>query len=215
MKTKMKMMNNKVILKGIFSTDYFNYEYNFNNEAFYSSYFRIDRSSGSADIVRVILSDKFLSMNVDFNRHVTLIGELRTRNCKDSGKSKLDIYVFVQDICQANDNEYDNVVTLTGYICKTPIIRDTPMGRTITDVLIAVNRYYNRSDYIPCIAWSRNARFIKNLQIGTKVSVSGRLQSREYTKQLDDDTYKTFTAYEMSISSIEVISEDTGDESNT
>lgn len=116
--------------------------------------------------------------------------------------------VFARDVREVEEEsesapEFNNNVKLSGYICKPPVYRVTPKGREIADVLIAVNRMYGKADYIPCITWGRNARYAGNLDVGTRIDVEGRLQSREYTKKLDDGTEEIRTAYEISVSRIE------------
>ena len=115
------------------------------------------------------------------------------------GKSKLMLTVFVREIVGGEGARNPNNIVLSGYICKPPVYRTTPFAREIADVLIAVNRAYNKSDYIPCIAWGRNARFVKNLGVGEKIAVSGRIQSREYVKKISETESRTMTAYEVSI----------------
>ena len=115
------------------------------------------------------------------------------------GKSKLMLTVFIREIVNAEKAKNPNNIVLSGYICKPPIYRTTPFSREIADVLIAVNRAYNKSDYIPCIAWGRNARFVKNLAVGEKIALAGRIQSREYSKKISDEETKVMTAYEVSI----------------
>ncbi len=110
--------------------------------------------------------------------------------------------VFVREIEEIDESRNPNGILLSGYICKPPVYRTTPFNREIADVLIAVNRAYNKSDYIPCIAWGRNARFVKNLSVGDKVAISGRIQSREYQKKLSETETKTMTAYEVSVSKL-------------
>ena len=125
--------------------------------------------------------------------------------------------MFAKDITFAEDQENDvkvgkdivsNEVTLNGYICKKPIYRKTPFGREISDILLAVNRAYNKSDYIPCIAWGRNARFCENMEVGTAVKIIGRVQSRTYEKKFEDGTVETRIAYEVSVASLEICNED-------
>jgi single-stranded DNA-binding protein len=136
-------------------------------------------------------------------KKIALIGQFRSYNKIVDEKSKLMLTVFVRDFCEPDDDN-PNVVTLAGYICKPPIYRTTPFNREICDMLIAVNRAYNKSDYIPCIAWGRNARFVKNMEVGHKMKVSGRIQSREYIKKLSDTESETRVAYELSINKIEL-----------
>jgi single-stranded DNA-binding protein len=108
----------------------------------------------------------------------------------------------VRELLDELPNRNPNSILLSGYICKPPVYRTTPFNREIADVLIAVNRAYNKSDYIPCIAWGRNARFVKNLGVGDRIAVSGRIQSREYQKKLSETDIKTMTAYEVSVSKL-------------
>ena len=115
---------------------------------------------------------------------------------------------------QASKDLVSNEVTLNGYICKKPIYRQTPFGREIADLLLAVNRAYNKSDYIPCIAWGRNARFCENIEVGTEVKVVGRVQSRTYEKKYEDGTSETKVAYEVSISSLEIVKQDDDENKN-
>ena len=110
--------------------------------------------------------------------------------------------VFVREVLEEEYGKNPNNIVLSGYICKPPIYRTTPFNREIADLLIAVNRAYNKSDYIPCIAWGRNARFVKNLSVGERVALSGRIQSREYQKKLSETDIKTLTAYEVSVSKL-------------
>ena len=145
-------------------------------------------------------------------------GQFRSYNSYENERNKLILTVFAKDVVEVEENEEDNEivkkdsisneVVLIGFICKKPIYRQTPFGREIADILLAVNRAYNKSDYIPCIAWGRNARFSQNLEVGTKVKVVGRVQSREYEKKHEDGTVETKIAYEVSIGSLEIVEED-------
>ena len=145
-------------------------------------------------------------------------GQFRSYNSYENEKNRLILTVFAKDIMELQENEDEenemvrkdiitNEVVLVGYICKKPIYRQTPFGREISDLLLAVNRAYNKSDYIPCIAWGRNARFCQNLEVGTEVKVVGRVQSRAYEKKHEDGTIENRVAYEVSVGSLEVIEE--------
>ena len=116
--------------------------------------------------------------------------------------------VFVREVLDYNPGKNPNSIVLSGYICKPPVYRTTPFNREIADLLIAVNRSYNKSDYIPAIAWGRNARFVKNLAVGDKIALSGRIQSREYQKKQPDDSMVTMTAYEVSVSKLAAFDDD-------
>ena len=146
-------------------------------------------------------------------------GQFRSYNSYENEKNRLILTVFAKDVVEVEEPEEQeenemvkkdmvtNEVILVGYICKKPIYRQTPFGREIADILLAVNRAYNKSDYIPCIAWGRNARFCQNLEVGTQVKVVGRVQSRTYEKKHEDGTVETRVAYEVSVGSLEVIEE--------
>lgn len=172
-------------------------------EGFYDLTIKVPRLSEQYDILPVTISERLLN-NAQIGDTLSIDGQFRSYNKLDNGKSKLILTVFAKELADDDDdNEMNsNTITLTGYICKAPIYRTTPFGREISDCLIAVNRAYNKSDYIPCIAWGRNARFVRNLDVGAKVTITGRIQSREYQKKYDDNNVETKTAYEVSISSI-------------
>jgi primosomal replication protein N len=143
------------------------------------------------------------SVPLDVGKTVSISGQFRSYNKLTDGRSKLMLTVFVRDISEeCGDDKNPNQIDLVGYICKDPIYRTTPFRREICDVLVAVNRAYNKSDYIPCIAWGRNARFVSGLSVGTKITLSGRIQSREYQKQLLNGETDTRTAYEISVNRI-------------
>lgn len=194
--------NNKVFISGeIVSEAEFSHEVY--GEGFYEMSVLVKRLSGQGDILPVTISERLIN-DKDLKRGATInaLGQFRSYNKLVDGKSKLMLTVFVRELLQSPTVKNPNSIVLSGYICKPPIYRTTPFNREIADILIAVNRSYNKSDYIPCIAWGRNARFAKNLQVGEKIAVSGRIQSREYQKRLSDDEIKIMTAYEVSISKL-------------
>lgn len=169
---------------------------------FYNFLISSRRASGVCDTVRCIVSDDLIS-EIRENAKLIVFGKLRTRNISMNGKRKLAIYVAVDAVAEyASDCEDVNDVVFDGFICKTPIHRMTPLGREISDVILAHNRSAgNSADYMPCIAWSKNAGRVAEMKIGTKLEVRGRLQSREYLKRLDGGKEKEMrTAYELSIS---------------
>ena len=189
-------------------------------EKFYIFDLLIPRLSGNADIIPITVSERLISDDMLQNDKKLLIkGQFRSYNSFQNQKNKLILTVFAKDIIEVVENENEeeneivkkdiitNEVVLIGYICKTPIYRQTPFGREIADVLLAVNRAYNKSDYIPCIAWGRNARFCQNLEVGSEVKIVGRVQSRTYEKKFEDGTSETRVAYEVSIGSLEVINQ--------
>lgn len=151
------------------------------------------------------------------NTKVTVEGQFRSYNSYGEGRNRLVLTVFAKNVTLLEDQENEveakkdfisNEVTLIGYICKKPIYRQTPFGREISDILLAVNRAYNKSDYIPCIAWGRTARFCENMEVGTEVKIIGRVQSRQYEKKYEDGTIENKVAYEVSVGSLEVVNQD-------
>lgn len=194
--------NNKVFIIGeVVSEAAFSHEVY--GEGFYDLSVKVTRLSGQADILPVTVSERLIT-DGDLKVGATLcaLGQFRSYNKIENGKSRLMLTVFVRELADAPLSKNPNSIVLSGYICKPPVYRTTPFNREIADVLIAVNRAYNKSDYIPCIAWGRNARFVKNLQVGDKIALSGRIQSREYQKKISDYEVKTMTAYEVSVSKL-------------
>lgn len=200
--------NNKVTIMGTVCTDLvFNHEVN--GKKFYVADVEVKRKSGVSDFIPVTFSD-YLGFSTDDlkGKLVVLKGKFRSYNLHCENKSKLILSVLVEEIQFLEElslSVCDNRIVLEGYVCKKPVYRETPLGRQITDVLIAVNRPYGKSDYIPCIVWGRNARFAESFEIGTKVRFTGRIQSREYHKRLGEFEYDFRTAYEVSVSKLEVI----------
>ena len=194
--------NNKVFICGEIVTDA-EFSHEVYGEGFYEMNVLVKRLSGQGDILPVTVSERLIN-DKDLKVGVTInaLGQFRSYNKLVDGKSKLMLTVFVRELLEEVVAKNPNNIVLTGYICKPPIYRTTPFNREIADILIAVNRSYNKSDYIPCIAWGRNARFAKNLAVGEKIAVSGRIQSREYQKRFADDDVRTMTAYEVSISKL-------------
>ncbi|MBR3001999.1 MAG: single-stranded DNA-binding protein [Clostridia bacterium] len=187
-------------------------------ERFYIFDLEIPRLSGNSDIIPVTISERIITDNMlEIGKKLLIKGQFRSYNSYENEKNKLILTVFAKDVIEAQENEEDNeivkkdIVTneviLVGYICKKPIYRQTPFGREIADVLLAVNRAYNKSDYIPCIAWGRNARFCQTIEVGTQVKLVGRVQSRTYEKKFEDGTSETRVAYEVSVGSLEIINE--------
>ena len=194
--------NNQVFISGEIVSDA-EFSHEVYGEGFYEMNVLVKRLSGQGDILPVTISERLIA-DRDLGVGVTInaLGQFRSYNKLVNGKSKLMLTVFVREILDFSPAQNPNTIVLVGYLCKPPVYRTTPFNREIADVLLAVNRSYNKSDYIPCIAWGRNARFAKNLAVGEKIAISGRIQSREYQKRLDDDEIKIFTAYEVSISKL-------------
>ncbi len=197
--------NNKAEITGVVvSEPAFSHE--IYGEKFYLFLMDIPRLSGASDQIKVMLSARLMTEGVVVQgRRITVRGQFRSYNSYDDGSTKLVLTVFARELAELDEfEENPNTIFLNGYICKEPVYRTTPFGREITDMLVAVNRTYNKSDYIPVIAWGRNARFCKGLEIGTNVRIWGRIQSREYQKKLGEDEVVTKTAYEISVSRLEV-----------
>lgn len=191
--------SNKVFLRGeIVSEKRFSHEVY--GEGFYETDLAVKRLSGQVDLLPITVSERLMeSTNFDVGSTVSVLGQFRSYNKVVDGKSKLLLTVFVREVVDYAEMKNPNSIVLSGYICKEPTYRTTPFNREIADLLVAVNRAYNKSDYIPCIAWGRNARFVKNLPVGERVCLSGRIQSREYQKKLSETEIKTLTAYEVSV----------------
>lgn len=203
------MKNNKVYIAGeIVSEPRFTHAVF--NEGFYEFDLKVSRLSDSYDIIPVTISERLFDGNkIELGQKISGTGQFRSYNKLEDGKSKLMLTVFLREILPYSEGENYNHIEIVGYVCKEPIFRTTPFKREISDVLLAVNRSYNKSDYLPCIAWGRNARFVKNFNIGDKVVVSGRIQSRDYQKKIEND-FITKTAYEVSLNKIELVKEENG-----
>lgn len=210
--------NNHLVLMGrVTSEKRFSHE--IYGESFYIFDMEVPRLSNTQDIIPVTISERLIPEGtLEIGKRVLIKGQFRSYNSYENEKNKLILTVFAKDIffddeieSQVEEGEskeiVSNEVILTGYICKKPIYRQTPFGREIADLLLAVNRAYNKSDYIPTIAWGRTARFCQNLEVGTEVRVTGRVQSRTYEKKFEDGTSQMRVAYEVSIGSLEVINE--------
>ena len=208
--------NNHLVLVGkVTSEKRFSHETY--GEKFYIFDMEVPRLSDTTDIIPVTASERILNDELlTIGNKLIIKGQFRSYNSYENERSKLILTVFAKDVLtedSLNEEELEetrrtsNEVTLVGYICKTPIYRQTPFGREIADVLLAVNRAYNKSDYIPSIAWGRNARFCQNLPTGTEVRIVGRVQSRNYEKKLEDGSIQPRVAYEVSIASLQVVNE--------
>lgn len=181
-------------------------------EKFYVFDLKVPRLSGNEDIIPITISERLITeFNLEIGKNVVVEGQFRSYNSYENDRNRLVLTVFAKDLIEYNkENNEENVsneVVLNGYICKKPTYRQTPFGREIADILLAVNRAYNKSDYIPCIAWGRNARFCQNIEVGKEVVIKGRVQSRQYEKKLEDGNVEKRLAYEVSISSLELLNE--------
>lgn len=204
------MENNKVYIAGItVGEPVFSHEVY--GEAFYSVKMEVARLSDAVDVLPITVSERLARPGeMLVGTHMQLWGQIRSYNSyvESERRNRLMLTLFARDIViAANSDEAGhknpNEIFLNGYICKPPTHRMTPFGREITDMLLAVNRSYNKSDYIPCIAWGRNSRYASRMSVGDRIKLLGRMQSREYQKKLSEDTVETRVAYEVSISKIE------------
>lgn len=209
--------NNYLVLIGkIISDKTFSHE--IYGESFYVFNLEVPRLSGNEDIIPITISERLIAnFDLTIGRKVVIEGQFRSYNSYENEKNRLVLTVFAKDIIDYKEEQEENVsneVVLNGYVCKKPIYRKTPFGREISDILLAVNRAYNKSDYIPCIAWGRNARFCENMEVGTEVKIVGRVQSRTYEKKFEDGRTEQRVAYEVSIGSLEVINKEENSNQN-
>ena len=197
--------SNRVTLTGRISGEP-RYSHEIYGETFYEFALEVKRLSDMTDTLPVVVSERLLvCCAVRVGKNVTVVGQLRSYNKMVDNKSRLMLNVFARDIFDADRTYVPNAIELHGFLCKPPVFRTTPFNREICDILLAVNRAYNKSDYIPAIAWGRNARFAKYLSVGEEIEIYGRLQSREYQKKISDEDIVTKVAYEVSISKINVV----------
>ena len=178
-------------------------------ERFYIFNISAKRLSGMLDTIPVTISERAINISeIRVGKRFKIYGQFRSFNKHMEHERRLILSVFARDIMELDDNQLDvneNYIFLDGYICKEPIYRKTPLGREIADLLIAVNRSYGKSDYITCIAWGRNARYASGLDVGTNIKICGRIQSRDYTKRISETESEQRMAYEVSVSSIELV----------
>ena len=197
--------NNRAELVGIVENEP-EFSHEIYGEAFYLFILNVPRLSGVSDHIRIIASERLLGdVNISEGDKICVDGQFRSYNASDNGANRLILSVFARDIKYADDDEGNpNTLFLNGFVCKEPVYRTTPFGREICDLLLAVNRTYNKSDYIPIITWGRNARFCKHITVGSNLKIWGRIQSRIYQKRTEDDDYIEKTAYEVSVSRMEM-----------
>ena len=195
---------NKAIVAGLVKTP-LKFSHKTFGESFYTFVLGIERRSGYVDEINVMISERLIyDYEPEVDDFVEITGQVRTYNENVDGKNKLNVVIFAREIEINNDVlYYENYIYLEGFLCKKPLKRTSPLGREICDLMIAVNRMYNKSDYIPCIAWGRNANYADTLDVGTKLYIEGRIQSREYKKKFEDGYYEIRKAFEISILKIE------------
>lgn len=169
---------------------------------FFSGKLCCRRLSGKEDILPFLVPASMTELL--HTGEVLLRGQIRSYNEYSPEGTHLRLKLFVRQ-CVGQSVGDCNTVLLEGHICKKPVYRETPFGRQITDLLLAVNRAHGKSDYIPVIVWGKNAQFARELQVGQKIRAEGRFQSRSYEKQLSDGASEQRTAYEISASTIYLI----------
>lgn len=198
--------NNQVSIVGEIISD-FQYSHEVYGEGFYMVEVAVSRLSNFSDYIPLMISERLIDTSQSYiGQKVYVTGQFRSYNRHEELKNRLVLSVFVREIEfieEETEEMKSNQILLDGYICKDPIYRKTPLGREIADLLVAVNRSYGKSDYIPCICWGRNARFAARFEVGVHVQIWGRIQSREYVKRLNEDEVEKRTAYEVSVSKIE------------
>lgn len=204
--------NNKIWISGIIE-DEFEFSHEVFGESFFKTRVKVKRDSGQEDFIPITISERLTDLSkLEKGTKVEAGGQLRTYNKHNNdGSNHLVIYLFVRVINVKEEDEItmndENIIYLDGYICKPPIYRKTPLGREIADLLIAVNRPYGKSDYIPCIAWGRNARWASSFEVGNNIEICGRIQSREYLKRYSPDSEEgeKKMAYEVSINKLNML----------
>ena len=197
--------NNRVSMIGKIAEG-FTYSHEVYGEGFYMTSLKVNRLSDQVDMVPLMISERLIDVTQDYiGQTVEVTGQFRSYNYHEGAKNRLILSVFVREIDfidEFTDYTKTNQIYLNGYICKTPGYRKTPLGREITDLLVAVNRSYGKSDYIPCIAWGRNARYAAGFEVGSNIELWGRVQSREYTKSIGENQSEKRVAYEVSVSKL-------------
>lgn len=198
--------NNQVTIMGEMVSG-FTFSHEVFGEGFYMVDVSVKRLSNSRDLIPVMISERLIDVTQDYTGEFLMVtGQFRSYNRHEEQKNRLVLSVFAREaefIDEEPDGAKTNTILLDGYICKLPVYRKTPLGREIADLLLAVNRPYGKSDYIPCICWGRNARFASTFQVGEHVQLIGRIQSREYMKKLSETETEKRTAYEVSVSKLE------------
>lgn len=203
--------NNQVTIAGEVVSE-FVFSHEVYGEHFFVVNIAVCRLSNSYDVIPVMVSERLLDVKNDYRGCILqATGQFRSYNRHEETKNRLVLSVFAREVSFVEDEEQEqnpNFIFLDGYVCKNPVYRKTPLGREIADVLLAVNRPYGKSDYIPCICWGRNARYADQFEVGTHIQIWGRIQSREYQKKIGEDEFEKRIAYEVSVSKMECIIEE-------
>lgn len=202
--------NNQVTISGEIASG-FTFSHDVFGEGFYLFDLKVNRLSDTADIIPVMVSERIIDVKQDLTGNYAVInGQLRSYNRHEESRNRLVLSVFVREIEILEELAGEvrpNYIFLDGFVCKPPIYRKTPLGREIADVLLAVNRPYGKSDYIPCICWGRNARFVEGFHVGEHIQIWGRVQSRDYQKRIDENEFEKRTAYEVSVCKVDIAEE--------
>ena len=205
--------NNRVCIIGEIVSE-FTFSHEVFGEGFYIANVSVNRLSDMVDVIPLMISERLIDVTKDYRgMKIEVAGQFRSYNRHEGTKNKLVLSIFVRELRFLEDDEMpeeqskSNQIFLDGYVCKPPIYRKTPLGREIADILVAVNRPYGKSDYIPCICWGRNARFASGFEVGEHVQILGRIQSREYIKKLTETETQKRIAYEVSVSKLECVEE--------
>lgn len=203
--------NNQVSVAGEVVSE-FEFSHEVFGEGFYCLHIQVGRLSESFDVIPLMISECLMDVKADYRgKYIEVLGQFRSYNRHEANRNRLVLSVFAREvnICEEEDSEVKpNHIYLDGYICKKPVYRKTPLGREIADLLVAVNRPYGKSDYIPCICWGRNARFAEKFQVGEHIQLWGRIQSREYQKKISENEVERRVAYEVSVSKLECLEEE-------
>ena len=203
--------NNQVSMVGEIVSE-FQFSHEVFGEGFYMVELAVNRLSNYSDYIPLMISERLIDTEQDYTGQLIRVsGQFRSYNRHEEKKNRLVLSVFVRELeflDEIDENEKTNQIFLDGYICKEPIYRKTPVGREIADVLLAVNRSYGKSDYIPCICWGRNARFASGFTVGSHIQIVGRVQSREYVKRIDEENVEHRVAYEVSVSKVDLLEND-------
>lgn len=206
-------LNNQVALSGRIISN-FEFSHEAYGEKFYTLDISVERASGMKDIIPVMTSDRLIDVSKNLTgQYIKVTGQFRSYNKHTEDKSQLILSVFAKEFEIMEERPADeipwifdkNTIFLDGYVCKKPVYRETALGRGIADILLAVNRPYRKSDYIPCIVWGRNTIFASSLEVGTRLQIEGRIQSREYQKKISEDMYEKRVAYEISASKLQKV----------
>lgn len=208
--TEKILKNNQAVIAGEIISD-FEFNHEVFGEGFYFVKLKVSRLSHSSDIIPLLVSERLIDVKQShIGQFLEARGQFRSHNKQESDKNRVVLFLFAKEIemIDSAENRNPNEIFLDGYICKEPVYRTTPLGREIADVLLAVNRAYGKSDYIPCICWGRNARYAGNLTVGSRIQLRGRIQSREYQKRIGEGKVVDKIAYEVSASQMEYIEEE-------